>query len=389
MNRPDQPVTARQLALYVFALVASAFTNIYITQPVLPVLAREFDASESAVSLTVSAVVIGIAIANLPFGVIADRYRLRPILLGGALVVGLAGMIGALTPNLKWLVALRLIQGLALPALMTCVAAYLARVLPATRLNVVMGAYVSATVAGGLGGRLLGGWLHPPTHWRYAMFSAAVLVMVTAVIAAYRLPDPGHVPVKRGEGVRFLDLLRRGEIIRPFIVAASVFFVFSSVFNYLPFRLAAPPLELATETITALYLTYVVGIFIGPLSGRFSDRFGNANTVMIGTGVIACGVLLTTVDSMLVIVAAMLLLCLGFFAVHSAATGALNSRVQHGKGRANALYVLFYYLGGFAGISLSGYALENMGWNGVVMLCLSMLLPSLAMGAYAARLRRR
>ena len=132
MTRTEQPVTARQLAVYVFALVASAFTNIYVTQPVLPVLSQEFDASESAVSLTVSAVVMGITLANLPFGVLADRYRLRPILLGGAAVVGLAGMIGALTPSLTWLVVLRLIQGLALPALMTCVAAYLARVLPAT-----------------------------------------------------------------------------------------------------------------------------------------------------------------------------------------------------------------------------------------------------------------
>ena len=25
-----------------------------------------------------------------------------------------------------------------------------------------MGSYVSATVLGGLGGRLLGGWIHPP-----------------------------------------------------------------------------------------------------------------------------------------------------------------------------------------------------------------------------------
>jgi YNFM family putative membrane transporter len=32
------------------------------------------------------------------------------------------------------------------------------------RLNVAMGAYVSATVVGGLGGRLLGGYLHPPLH---------------------------------------------------------------------------------------------------------------------------------------------------------------------------------------------------------------------------------
>ena len=52
----------------IFALVASAFANIYITQPVLPVLASEFKVDAAVASLTVSATVLGIALANLPFG---------------------------------------------------------------------------------------------------------------------------------------------------------------------------------------------------------------------------------------------------------------------------------------------------------------------------------
>src|SRR5207249_10653425 len=83
------------------------------------------------------------------------------------------------------LIAARVIQGLFIPALTTSIAAYLAQSLPAARLNVVMGSCVSATVAGGLGGRLLGGWIHPPLHWRYAFASAAVLLM-TATISALR-----------------------------------------------------------------------------------------------------------------------------------------------------------------------------------------------------------
>jgi MFS transporter, YNFM family, putative membrane transport protein len=82
----------------------------------------------------------------------------------GAVLVGGAGLVCAATTHFLSLVGFRFLQGLFLPALSTCVAAYLSRTLPLERLNVAMGSYVSATVAGGLGGRLLGaGCIRPCT----------------------------------------------------------------------------------------------------------------------------------------------------------------------------------------------------------------------------------
>ncbi|HEX9475198.1 MAG TPA: MFS transporter, partial [Candidatus Dormibacteraeota bacterium] len=137
-----------RLQAIVFCLVAASFTAVYITQPVLPVLQVEFGVSETTASLTVSAVILGIALANLPFGVLADRYPIRPILLGGAAVVSAASLLCAATKGIWLLIAARFVQGLFIPSLTTCLAAYLARSLPLARLNVVMGSYVSATIAG-------------------------------------------------------------------------------------------------------------------------------------------------------------------------------------------------------------------------------------------------
>ena len=68
MDKPldDSPPLRIQFA--VFALVSAAFTNIYITQPVLPVLQQEFAADMVSVSFSVSAVILGIALSTLPFG---------------------------------------------------------------------------------------------------------------------------------------------------------------------------------------------------------------------------------------------------------------------------------------------------------------------------------
>ena len=64
--------------------------------------------------------------------------------------------------------------------------------------------------------------------------------------------------------------------------------------------------------------------------------------------------------------------CAGFFTIHAAAVGSLNRKLSSGQGRANALYVLFYYIGGWLGITGSGLAYKQGGWSALI--CISMLL---------------
>jgi len=239
-----------------------------------------------------------------------------------------------------------------------------------------MGSYVSATVAGGLGGRLLGGWVHTPLHWRYAFVSAAVFLLVTT-IAAVRLLSPG-VPaaVSDQRPLGFIELIRRKELIKIYLVPFTAFFVFSSIFNYLPFYLAGAPFNAPTGIITLMYLAYIVGIAIGPIAGRVSNRIGNGKTMALGASLFALAIVITLIKSMIVIAFCMAIVCGGFFGVHAAAVGALNSKLTSSQGRANSLYVLFYYLGGAVGITCSGYAYATLGWNGVVILgCIVLLVP--------------
>jgi YNFM family putative membrane transporter len=81
--------------------------------------------------------------------------------------------------------------------------------------------------------------------------------------------------------------------------------------------------------------------------------------------------------------------CAGFFAVHSAAAGALNLRLSSGRGRANSLYVLFYYLGGSIGITASGHAYHLAGWRGVAALGILMLALPFATSLAEMRERKR
>ena len=212
--------------------MAATFSTIYLTQPVLPVLREEFGIDAAKASLTVSAVIFGIALATLPFGRLADRFPARPIILFGGTLASLCGFLCAATTSFPLLVAARFLQGVFVPSLTTCLVVYLVRRLPPERLNVAMGAYVSATVAGGLGGRLLAGFLHPPLHWRYAFVTASALLLLATLDAATMAPAGGEDPRCRRErgGVRraalasrpVADLLRRRGVVRGLLLRVQL-----------------------------------------------------------------------------------------------------------------------------------------------------------------------
>ncbi len=281
----------KSLQARVFLLVAATFSTIYLTQPVLPVLGREFGIGAAKASLSVSAVIFGIALATLPLGRLADRFPERPILLAGGTVVSLCGFLCAATESFPLLVAARFLQGLAVPAITTCLVVFLARRLPPDRLNVAMGSYVSATVAGGLGGRLLAGFIHPPLHWRYAFVTASVLLLLATLDASRWLPRGEEAPEAGEEEAGFAALLSRGDLLRIFFAGAFACGAFLAVFNYLPFRLTGAPFHLPTHLVTLLYLSYLVGVAIGPSAGRMGNRFGNGKTMAIGSAVFAASML--------------------------------------------------------------------------------------------------
>jgi YNFM family putative membrane transporter len=249
-----------------------------------------------------------------------------------------------------------------------------------------MGSYVSATVLGGLGGRLLGGWIHPPLHWRYAFLSASVLVLVATIFAVMVLP-PTRVKAAsfQNRGSSFLSLLKRRDLILIYCCGAGGLLMFSPIFNFLPYRLADAPFHFSTELITLIYLVYVLGIFLGPVAGRISNEFGGGNTLIAGTCILGLSFILLLIPSVAAVIAGLLGVCAGFFTIHAVAVGLLNQKLSSSHGKANALYVMFYYAGGWLGITGAGFAFQQVGWNGVIGFVMCFLVIPLVTGFFEKR----
>ncbi|MCF8098593.1 MAG: MFS transporter [Desulfarculaceae bacterium] len=369
----------RSLQALVFGLVGAAISAIYFTQPVLPQLSREFAASPPMASLSVSLVILGITLACLPFGVLADRWAVKSIIALGGGGTALCLALAALSPNLPVLLAARLGQGIFLPALTSCLAAYLARTLPPSGLRVVMGSYVAATVVGGLMGRLLSGFFLAG-HWRACFWLGTFLVLALSLPPMAWLPTQGPPPAHQKNQPGYFALLRRWPTLAPYLATFGSMFVFAAVFNYIPYHLAAPPFMASTTLISLVYLSFIIGVAQSPFAGRLAGRWGAGPVLLMGAALFALALMVSRIPSLPMVVLSLVLVCAGHFTIHATSQGLLNVRLSSSQGRGNSLYVLVYYLGGWAGITAAGALWNRWAWSGVTGLGLAMLLLPVAVG---------
>lgn len=101
-----------RLLLILGALSAFGPLAIDFYLPSFPALARAFATDLEHVQLSLAAYFIGLAIGQLVYGPLADRFGRRKPLLVGVTLFSLASLACALAPSLEWLIAARFVQAL-------------------------------------------------------------------------------------------------------------------------------------------------------------------------------------------------------------------------------------------------------------------------------------
>lgn len=84
----------------------------HIFVPALPLLVESFGTSASAAQLTLSAYIIGLSLAQVAYGPIADHFGRRPVLLAGMAIYAVASLSACLAPSIQALIAARFFEAL-------------------------------------------------------------------------------------------------------------------------------------------------------------------------------------------------------------------------------------------------------------------------------------
>jgi YNFM family putative membrane transporter len=372
-----------------FFAPAFIFANMYTTQAILPVLSQDFGISASAAGLTVSLLVLAVAIGSLFYGPLSDRVGRKPVMVGSSFLVIIPTLLCGLAPSFAVLVLLRSIQGLLMPGLTSVAIPYVNEEFAGKGRGLAMGIYVSGLTLGGLFARVGSAALTGVFNWRIALLVFTLPTLIAALAMWRLLPDTSS---KSGGNVSNLRIDRRflrqtlhdmalhwhnRRLVGAFIIGFTLFFGFIGIFTYLPYYLTGPSFKLPTIALGLVYLLWLTGIF-SPTAGTIAGRIGSRRAIAFSMTLAAIGLLITLIPILPIVIFGLGLLALGMFSTVPAVNLYLGEQATTAKGTAASVYLSLYYFGGSFGAVLPGVALLWVGWTGVVFLCLGMVAVAIA-----------
>jgi YNFM family putative membrane transporter len=349
----------------------TAFLDLYATQPLLPLLMRVFSASHFAVSLTVTASTVAVAIAAPVVGRLADLIGRKRVIVVSAFLLAATTALAATSTSLNQLLVWRFLQGLATPGVFAITIAYIHDEWPPSHAGRATAAYISGTVSGGFCGRAFVGVLASRVSWQTAFAGLAAANLIAAIALAVWLPREGRAaaPPRRGSHHRSVArLLANRQLLATNVVGFCVLFTLVAMFTYVTFHLSEPPYSLTTVALGWLFVVYLVGAAITPLSGRWVDRRGHRESLAVGVIVGIAGALLTLSTALAPIIAGLALVATGVFVSQATASSYIGSVTREDRGLAVGLYSTFYYVGGSLGAALPALFWTRGGWVACVVL---------------------
>mgnify|MGYP002652271561 CR=1 FL=1 len=228
----------RRVVIGLAAAGLVAFGELYGVQALLPVIARDLAVSAADAALAQSAAALGVALAVVPWSLVARRTGSGPALRVAVVASAVLGLAVSLLPTLELLVAARFVQGAVIAGIPALALVHLGRTLDARHVLAASGWYIAGTSLGGLLGRLVAGFAGDLGGWRAGLVAVSVVSLAAAAVFLVLVPVRGMSAVLQpGHALAGRPPLRRGRVWLLFALAFVLMGCFVSAYNYLGFRL--------------------------------------------------------------------------------------------------------------------------------------------------------
>ncbi len=289
MGKNQTPAALTLLLGFLVALSALG-TDLYV--PALPDTAASFGAPVSVTQLTLTTFFLGLALGQLLWGPLSDRYGRRPVLVAALGVMLAITAAAPLMPSIGALAGLRLVQGFAMAGGVV-VARSIVRDLhsheqAARLLARMMVVFSFVPIFAPICGALLtqaGGWR--AVFWTYALIAAALLI---AVLTGLRETAPAQRRSARpGDIARTLaGILGDRRFVAPLLLFLCCQMGILSWVASSSFTLAHAGVSIAA------FGWMFAGVMLGQIAGawvasRFVLRLGSARLLRAGAVIVILG----------------------------------------------------------------------------------------------------
>ena len=175
--------------LLLVALTACGTMGMHVIIPALPATARALNMSIGTTQLTITLYLIGLAVGQLFYGPVSDRFGRRPVLLTGLSLFTAASVVTACAPNAAVLIGSRILQSIG-----GCAGLVLGRaaVRDSATPDKAAGQLALLTLVMSVVPALapaVGGYLTAYIHWRASYVLLALLGGLTLLVTFLILPE--------------------------------------------------------------------------------------------------------------------------------------------------------------------------------------------------------
>jgi MFS transporter, DHA1 family, multidrug resistance protein len=272
-------------------MTACGTLAMHIIIPALPATARALGMSIGTSQLTITLYLVGLAIGQLLYGPVSDRFGRRPVLLVGLTLFTGASVVTALAPNAGVLIGGRILQslggcaGLVLGRAAVRDGASAEKAAGQLALLTLVMAMVPAVAPA------IGGYLTAYVHWRASYVLLALFGATTLAACALMMPETlsDVSSGRRSMVTAYVRLLGSRRFLGYAVGGACSTTAFYGFMSASPF-IFETQLHQPTQRVGLYYLLLMLGVATGSLgANRVAGRVAVQTALRIANGVCVAG----------------------------------------------------------------------------------------------------
>ncbi|QKF68275.1 major facilitator superfamily transporter [Arcobacter venerupis] len=368
------------IIVYCIIIVLSVM---YATQPLQPLLAKQFDISIIKASQFTAVIMLFLAISPIVYGYVLEKVCAKKMLTYSSIILLITNIFLGMAKSYEMFLTLRICEALVVPAILTALMSILANT-DKENIKFNMSIYVASTVFGGLVGRLFSGFIATNFSYEYVFYSLSAALFVS-ILLIQKLSFEGDAKLVKPKLNDIVTILKDKRFALVYFIMFCMFFVFGGVLNILPFRVKDISDSVNEFQISLLYLGYGMGIVVSLASKRIVGFFKNeVNTIIISISFFLFILVFLVTSNVIYLFVLLFLFCIGMFTVHTVSTGLANSMKASQKSLTSGMYLSFYYIGGATGSFLPSIIYKYFGWD-IMIYCFVFILLVVLLVTYKNR----
>ncbi len=357
--------------LFFLALSAGlGVANVYYLQPALELIQTEFNAPPEKIGLIPTFTQIGYAAGMLLLAPLGDILQRKNMIFTKLLLLSFFLLLAGISPNLYILCIVGIAIGL-LSSVGQDFVPIAAQLSPEEKKGHTVGIVTTGILTGILLSRTFGGVISDSFGWRTMQLTAAVLMLIIAVISRSLLPSlpPLNEGTKYSELLKSLwNLIKQHRSLKLAITTqAFLASTLGAFWSTLAMVIASPPFNETATIAGAFGIAGAAGAIGATVFGKFADAKGPLLAIRIGCLLVTISFIVMWVlnGSLIMLAIGAMTFDLGVMAAFVSHQFIVNSIEPQARSRLNGLLMTGAMVGMAVGASAGSYAWGQFGWSGI------------------------